>query len=305
MNSRAIIVIVNAHAGKPSMDDIGTRITAAFNQHGLAAEVLLAASGEEIAAHAREAMRAKPTCVVAGGGDGTISAVASHLVDTPVTLGVLPLGTLNHFAKDLGLPQELDAAVANIAAGRVATVDVGTVNERVFLNNSSLGLYPRLVRMREQQQETLGRGKWPAFVWAAFLVLRRFAFVSVELDVDGVRVVRRAPLVFIGNNQYAVKGLDIGSRERLDRGELSLYIPRALTRWGLLRMGLRALLGLAPEIDFEAATATTIRIASRRATLHVAADGEVETMSTPLNYAIHPRALKVIVPDDPSPARAD
>lgn len=279
------------------MANIGPRLTAAFAAGKIAADVRFARTGAEVATHAEQALAGKPAFIVAGGGDGTLNTVAAKIAGTHTALGILPLGTFNHFAKDLGIPLELDAAVAIIAAGNTAVVDVGTVNNRIFLNNSSLGLYPRLVRVRERQQQTLGRGKWPAFAWAVFFVLRRFSFVSVELDVDAKREVRRTPVVFIGNNHYAVEGLHIGTRDRLDRGQLSLYIPTALTRLGLLRMGLRALLGgLPPDIDLEATAASAICIRSPRGSMHVAIDGEVQTMPMPLRYGIRPGALHVIVP---------
>src|SRR5476649_731552 len=109
---------------------------------------------------AKRALARGVDAVVAGGGDGTINAVASVLAGSSVALGVLPLGTLNHFAKDLNIPLDLDQAIATIARGTTAQVDVGDVNGRIFVNNSSLGLYPHIVRARDQQQRRLGRGKW-------------------------------------------------------------------------------------------------------------------------------------------------
>src|SRR5205823_8463154 len=116
--------------------------------------------------------------------------------------GVLPLGTLNHFAKDLGIPLELPDAVRNLVSGQPMAVDVGEVNGRIFLNNSGLGLYPDIVHDREKQQRRLGRGKWPAAVWAALAALRRFPFLSMRVTADGQRLARRTPFVFIGNNAY-------------------------------------------------------------------------------------------------------
>jgi len=124
--------------------------------------------------------------IVAGGGDGTISLVASALIDSGKVLGVLPLGTLNHFAKDLRIPIDFEEAAQNLVSGSTVKVDVGEVNGRIFLNNSTLGLYPTLVREREKQQR-LGWRKWPAFVWAAIAALRRYPFVSVRVSVDGNR----------------------------------------------------------------------------------------------------------------------
>jgi len=234
---------------------------------------------------------------VAGGGDGTINAVASKMVDSGVPFGVLPMGTLNHFAKDLGIPLELESAVRNLAEGRPRAVDVGEVNDRIFLNNSGLGLYPDMVHDREKQQRRLGRGKWLAALWAGVAALRRFPFLSMRLIVDGQRLARRTPFVFIGNNVYTMEGLSIGERERLDGGVLSLHVAQHPTRLGLLRFAIGALLGrLGDERDFDIVQAAEMEIETRRRQLRVATDGEVTTMDAPLRYRIRPGALQVLVP---------
>jgi diacylglycerol kinase family enzyme len=235
--------------------------------------------------------------VVAGGGDGTINAVASALAGSGVALGVLPLGTLNHFAKDLGISQVLDDAIRTVAEGKRVQVDVGAVNDRIFLNNSSLGLYPDIVRHREKQQHRLGRGKWTAAAWATLAALRRYPFLNVALAVDGAEHDRVTPFVFIGNNEYTMEGWSIGARERLDRGKLSLYVAQRPGRLGLLRFAFRALCGkLAQERDFDVMLSDKFDIATRHRHLRVATDGEVNIMKTPLRYRIMPGALTVIVP---------
>jgi diacylglycerol kinase family enzyme len=246
---------------------------------------------------ARKAVEEGAQLVVAGGGDGTINAVASVLVDTDTALGVLPLGTLNHFAKDLGIPQVLEEAIANVAKGKPVQVDVGAVNDRIFLNNSSLGLYPDIVRHREKQQHRLGRGKWPAAAWATIAALRRYPFLKVKLAVDGAQHERITPFVFIGNNEYSMQGLAIGERECLDGGKLSLYVAQRPGRLGLLRFAFRALCGrLAQDRDFDVMLSEKFDIATRHRHLRVATDGEVTLMTTPLRYRIMPAALTVIVP---------
>jgi diacylglycerol kinase family enzyme len=235
--------------------------------------------------------------VVAGGGDGTINAVASVMAGSGVAFGVLPMGTLNHFAKDLGIPLALDEAVRNVAQGKAIQVDVGEVNDRIFLNNSSLGLYPDIVRDREKQQHRLGRGKWLAAAWATIAALRRFPFLNVRVGIDGVQHARRTPFVFIGNNEYIMRGLAIGARARLDRGVLSLYVAQRPGRLGLLRFAWRALFGrLAQERDFDVMLSDKISIETHHRRLRVATDGEVSIMATPLHYRIVPGALTVIVP---------
>ena len=139
---------------------------------GFLVSLAIARDGAGIVAEARGAMALRPGCIVAGGGDGTVNAVAAHVVGTSTRLGVLPMGTLNHFARDAGIPSNLGSAIACIAVGHTRAVDVARVNDQIFLNNSSLGLYPTIVKMRDEQQQRLGRGKWPAFLWALVMALR-------------------------------------------------------------------------------------------------------------------------------------
>ena len=269
-----------------------------FASHGLDARVTLAASGQDMISAAKAALADGLPIVVAGGGDGTINAVASVLAGTDTRFGVLPLGTLNHFAKDMGIPLTLDDAIANIARGIAKRVDVGEVNDRVFLNNSSLGLYPDMVRDREKQQRRLGRGKWLAALWATLGALRRYPFLNVRLRLaDGQEHARRTPFVFIGNNEYTMQGFSIGERSRLDGGRLSLYVAQRPGRLGLLRLAWSALCGrLAQERDFDVLGTESMQVDTRHKHLPVATDGEVTVMATPLRYRIRPRALNVIVP---------
>ncbi len=290
-------VIINASSGTDDKKQAVEYLEEMFAARGLEASVSLARSGEEIIEMARRAVKDNRQPIVAGGGDGTISAVAAQLINTDRTLGVLPLGTLNHFAKDLKIPLELEDAAQTIIEGHAVEVDVGEVNGRVFLNNSSLGLYPSIVHDREQQQQTLGRGKWPSFFRAALSALKRYPFLNVRLHVDEKELARRTPFVFIGNNEYVMESFDIGSRSCLDAGKLSLYIAHRTGRIGLLRLAWRALFGgLRDEEDFDALCTKEIWIETRRRKLRVATDGEVTLMETPLHYRVLPRALRVIVP---------
>lgn len=292
-----IPVILNARAGARESEESADNLRALFRAVGLEAQLLVAGEGESVVELTRRALRDQPRMVVAGGGDGTINSVATVLVGTDVALGVLPMGTLNHFARDLRIPYDLEGAVRNLATGDAAQIDVGEVNGRVFLNNSSLGLYPSLVHHREQQQERLGRGKWTAFFWAALLVLRRYPLLSVRVRMDNTDLIRRTPLVFVGNNVYDMEGLNIGMRARMDAGTLSLYIPRRAGRLGLIRIAIRALFGRLRAVnDFDSLRATEFRIETRRKYVRVATDGEVTGMATPLHYKIRSGALRVIVP---------
>jgi YegS/Rv2252/BmrU family lipid kinase len=289
-------VIINASSGVGANDDLRQRLTDAFRAGGLDVNISLARSGAEVVELAGHAAHGSIDVVVAGGGDGTVNAVAGAILDHEKTFGVLPLGTLNHFAWDLNIPFDLEAAVQTIVAGHTIEVDVGDVNGRAFVNNSSLGLYPKIVREREKQQR-LGYGKWPAFAWAALAVLRRYPFLDVRLQVEGKEFHRRTPFVFVGNNEYLIESLSIGGRECLNSGQLSLYITNRSGRLGLIRIALSALVGrLREEKDFLALSTQEVWIATRHKAVLVALDGEVEVLATPLHYRVRPRALRVIVP---------
>ena len=295
---RRVIVILNAGSGVDGNDaERAERIAALFAVAGADAEVELARHGSELARLIEAAIARRPDVIVAGGGDGSVSCVAAALAGGTIALGVLPLGTLNHFAKDLGIPVDLADAVAVVAEGRIGRVDVGEVNGRVFVNNSSLGLYPDIVRDRERQQKRLGRGKWPALLWATISALRRYPFLGVSLVVDGKAVSRRTPFVFIGNNEYLMEGFAIGERSGMENGLLSLYVAQRPGRLRLLLLALRAFVGrLRQARDFDAMLATEIAVQSRHRRLRVATDGEVTVMTPPLAYRIRPASLLVVRP---------
>ena len=292
-----IEVIINFGAGADGKEAIRDQLIKMFHAGGVDARVSLGHSGKEIVELARRAASSEVKVIVAGGGDGTISSVAAEVIGTKKVLGVLPLGTLNHFAKDLQISLELENAVQTIIAGHEIAVDVGEVNGRIFLNNSSLGLYPNIVHEREQKQR-LGGGKWPAFLWAAVSVFRRYPFLKIRLNVEGEELTLKTPFVFIGNNEYLMETLEIGRRACLDTGRLSMYVTNRMGRLGLIRLALRALFGgLHQETDFLALQAKEIWLGTKHRRLRVALDGEVTVMQPPLHYRIHPRGLRVLAPD--------
>jgi YegS/Rv2252/BmrU family lipid kinase len=286
---------MNRSAGGP--DDPRPRIVELFRMHGDEPHIVQPNDGDDIAAAAREAAAGSGQIVVAAGGDGTVSAVAAALAGTDKVLGVLPVGTLNHFAKDLRIPLDLEAAVRTIKEGTVAAVDVGEVNSRIFINNSSLGLYPQIVSRREAQQQRLARGKWPAFFWATIQALRRFPFLDLRIAFEGQEIFRRTAFLFVGNNEYEIAGFNLGSRACVNAGKLGLYLTHRTGRLGLFRLAFHALFGRVDQAkDFDVFRVTEARIETRRRRLLVALDGEVEKMETPLHYRIRPAALRVLVP---------
>ncbi len=292
-------VILNAAAGGDADKGASSeadRVRAAFEHAGLAATVTTSEPRSFVAA-VRDAAASDADVIVLGGGDGTLSAGAPALIGGAKALGVLPLGTLNHFAKDLGIPADLEAAVETIRAGRVEEVDVGEVNGRVFLNNSSIGLYPMAVEQREELRHRTGGGKWLAMLRASADVFRRIPLLEVTLPIEGREVRLTTPFVFVGNNRYEMSLLTLGTRSSLQGGELSVYAPRHGGRVALLQLAFRALVGrLDQERDFHSTAVTSIEIKTRRRSLRVSLDGEVTQMTSPIRFLIRPRALRVLAP---------
>jgi len=288
---------VNAAAGTArGRSDLDAELGELFRAAGCPAEIIVLRDGQNPADAGRDA-RTRASTVVAGGGDGTISGVAASLVGSQTAFGILALGTLNHFAKDLHIPLDLRQAVAVVAAGHLARVDVGQVNDRIFINNCSIGIYPSIVEEREALRDQ-GRRKWPAAALATLRVLRRYRGVTVRIDVEGRQKTWRTPFVFVGNNEYTIDGIRLGSRARLDQGKLFVYVaPRARTR-DLPKLLAMALAGRASRSGtFEIVSASELTIDTRTPRrVRVAVDGEVTTMSTPLRYRMCPGGLQVLVP---------
>lgn len=292
--------ILNGAAGSRPGAETCDLLARLFAESATPATIVVATRGAEVPRLARQAAKENTETIVAGGGDGTVNAVAAALVGTSSALGVLPLGTQNHFAKDLRIPMDLKGAVSCIVNRRVTSVDVGQVNGRIFLNNSSLGIYPRVVRQREEEQK-VGRSKWWAFLRAVVSVLSRYSSLHVHLQVNQQELVRDAPFVFVGNNQYEMEGFNIGERLRLDGGNLCVYVANHCTRSCLVRLALQALLGrLKKASDLDMMTARELFVRAKRRRMSVATDGEVNFLTTPLEYRIRPGALRVIVPALPA-----
>lgn len=290
-----IFVILNARSGNGNDQALSRRIHQMFVSGGLSAEVCLVQGGADITARIADAVSRHADVIVAGGGDGTVSTVAAALVGSDIALGILPLGTLNHFAKAVGVPMELDAAVRHIGTAQRIRVDVGEVNGHVFVNNSSLGLYPDFVHERDQEHRGIRRGKLMSALRAALSVFRSYPFLDVCLRLDGRELQRRTPFVFVGNNEYQMEGFALGNRESLTGGHLSLYTARRPGRFRLLQLVLRALVGqLKQARDFDALLTTEIVVGSRARQLRVATDGEVSFMKPPLHYRIRPASLTVL-----------
>lgn len=273
------------------------KFEATMQSHLPGAEILFTSPETPVADKVRKAVEHGVTLVVACGGDGTISEIAAALINTSATLAVIPSGTFNHFAKDLHIPLETDKALEVIATRHELLVDVGEVNGRCFVNNSGLGLYPDAVAMREARRQRGARKMTSAFI-AGMKSLMRYRLLAIRVLVDEETLLRRTPVVFVGNNEYVMDAPFEPTRASLTDGQLCLYIPHPHGRLKLVWFAIRAMFGKltsAPQFDVVRTSSFTIE---SRHHLRVSLDGEIETMQPPLEYRVLPRALRVLVPHD-------
>ena len=268
-----------------------------FALHGVQLTIFELHKDNSLKALAEEAIRQSYDVIVAAGGDGTINAVASVLVGhNIVKLGIIPRGTLNHFARALEIPTDMEKAVETIVAGHVKMIDVGQVNDQIFVNNSSVGLYPSIVRMRESLQNS-GLSKWPAAVWASVRIFSRFRRLSLELaPAHGDTIQHNTSMLFVGNNAYDTAFPSLGTRTSLEGGRIWIMMPKSATRSGLIASFLKMIFGRESSADATTMEVTKLTVKTKRRFLKVAIDGEVIQLRSPLEYSTRPKTLRVIVP---------
>jgi YegS/Rv2252/BmrU family lipid kinase len=235
--------------------------------------------------------------IIAAGGDGTIRSAAEIAIRENLTFGILPLGTLNHFAKDLNIPIDISESIEVIKRKNTITVDAAKANGKIFLNNTSIGLYPKVVKHREAQMEALGRNKWKAMLFALVSMFKRFPLFKIELTVNGKILNRTSPVIFIGNNKYEMDLFRLGTRRSIQKGKLSLYIVNCKTRVRFIFLLLNILFNrLKADEDFESYETRSLKIFTGRKKIQAALDGEVIKFDNSIEFEILPAALNVIVP---------
>jgi diacylglycerol kinase family enzyme len=302
---RRVDVIINVRSGTPGKEAAAERVTEYLSSRGMDARIELVRTPDGLPAAVERASTGDADIVVAGGGDGTIAAVASGVLDTPKVLGVLPLGTFNYFAQRIGVPLELDAALEVLAtATTTTTMSVGEVNGRVFLNNSSIGLYPAVLKQRETTYRKIGRSQAAAYLSVAFVLIQPPAFLNLQLTADGAALVRRTPLLFVGCNPHQMATFGIPGYECIEDGRLAMYITRPMSVAQLWRLALRGFFrGLHGASELEVICARDVQVTLRRKQVRVAMDGEIAQLNSPLRYRLRENALRVLTAAAPAPAQ--
>jgi diacylglycerol kinase family enzyme len=244
-----------------------------------------------------EVERGTPRVLVSG-GDGTLASASASLVDSPAELAILRGGTLNHFAKFVGVPEDMHEALDLAATGTARPFDVGCANDRLFLNTSSVGMYVTFVRTRERFERHLPYRI--ASLLAALRVLGRMPIFVTEVEHEGEKHIYRAPMLFIGIGERELRIPMLGERVPGGRHALHLLVAKGRSRTRLMALALAALargvqeVSRTPDLDSELLDSLVVNVRSRR--VHVGLDGEIVQFDTPLKYRIARDALNVVAP---------
>ena len=295
-----ICIVLNRGSGRRSRDAVA-RIRAAMDRHPGRFALRAVPRRADPGAVARRAAEEGVATLVAAGGDGTIGAVAEVAARQGLTLGVVPMGTFNFFARGLGLPEDLDAAMDLIARGPTRRVALAEVNGRVFLNNASLGLYPAILARREGTYRRWGRSRMAAH-WSVLATFARFHRpLSLRVVVDGKTIRTRTPLVFVARSGYQLERFGLRGAEEARDGRFALFLAPDSSRLQLLVFAVRlAWRSMREGRDYAFASGRSIDIETRSPRRLVARDGERERMEAPFRFRMLDDALSVIAPDDPA-----
>ncbi len=294
-----VAIILNRSAGSlvdRSLDAPVAAVRAAFEAEGATVD-LRVVEGADCRDAIERALDSDADRVIVGGGDGTVHTAVRLALPTGKPLGVLPLGTLNLLARDLGIPLEIGAAAQALASGQVRAIDVAEVNGEPYLNSSILGFYPTVVQERERHRKLHRLLKWPGAVVALVKTLYRLPMLDVRLDWGNGPRRMRTPILAVSNNPYDDGFGLILRRATLDGGRLGVYVAHERNAFALLRLMGRLVMGSWRQDEaLDSFTVTSLTVQGRRRTLKMVNDGEVRKMHGPLEYKIRPAALMVIAP---------
>ena len=297
LSTSKLALVLNGAAGKKdalaNQDKIRERLTPHVREY----VTYSVHNGADIAGAAQRAAREGAHVVVALGGDGTQSAVAGALAGSDTVMGVLPGGTFNYFARELGVGESLDAALDTLVAGHIRRVDVGDVNGRIFLNNASFGVYPKILQRREAVYKRWGRSRFAAY-WSVLLTLWDMRDpMHLSLTLDGAKRDFYTPLAFVARSAYQLENLGLEGAAAVRDGQLALFLAKGQSPRHLIAAAVRLVLGkTARGQDFDLLIADEILIETRQPRRLLAFDGEKERATGPFRLRVQRDALSVIVP---------
>ena len=302
-----LLFVVNAASGHNDPAQTRSTIESALKSAGRRADFFSARGAEvtQFAAEAAERAMRTSSAVIAVGGDGTINAVAQAAHSIGCAMGFVPQGTFNYFARTHAMPLTAEDAMPVLLRSRPEPVQVGLVNDRIFLVNASVGLYPELLEDREQFKSRFGRNRFVAGISALSTLLTTHRPLHLRIELDGVERDAPTPTLFVGNNRLQLEQLGLPESKALEQGRVAGVMLRKATTPALLWLWLRGAFGSLGEADtvetfsFDSMTVRQRRW-GRQTRLKVARDGEVSRMRSPLEIRVAPTPLFLIKPDGES-----
>lgn len=310
MPDAPLYIVLNAGSGHSDTETTCHTIADVLTAAGRAHEILRVEDPGrlgEIAAQAVAKAQQNNGIVVAAGGDGTLNAVAQATLGSGCRFGVIPRGTFNYFGRTHGISSDTAEATRALLNARVLPVQVGLVNDHVFLVNASLGLYPQLLEDREEQKQLHGRSRLVA-IWAALVtVFRGYRPMLIKLEREGRTHELRTLTLFVGNNRLQLEQIGLDA-EVVEDGKLAVIVLQPMPTWRLLWLlaqGAMGKLHQAQGVESFALTSLTVRPPSRRTRrMKVATDGEITRMNTPIEFRVAPEPLLLLKPIDAVPETA-
>jgi diacylglycerol kinase family enzyme len=290
-------IIMNRNSGADNKLALTEEIETAFTAHGWKVEFVLT-SRHDLRRRTQQAVAEAPGAIVVVGGDGTINTVASACVEVNRPLGLLPAGTFNFAARNLGVPTEVSEAVAVIVNGRVRQIDIGEINGRIFMCGAGLGLYARMLEQREQDKRRFGRSRVVAFFSGMRCLLRRHPLFRVELVADGQTQRHLTTTLFFGCNALQLEHFKaVAAAECPRHRKLAVLSLKLRSRWDVIVAAWAALIGRLDAVEItNAFCASTVRVQTRRRVLKLGIDGEIVRLRSPLDVTLRLGALQVFAP---------
>jgi diacylglycerol kinase family enzyme len=289
-------VIMNRGSGASDKSVLNRAIESAFESHGWQVEFIMVGR-RDLQSQTRRTVAQSPGTIVVAGGDGTINAVASACFEANRPFGILPAGTFNYVARNLGLPTDVSQAVSVVVNGLTRSVDVGEINRRLFLNNTGFGLYSNMIERREIDKRRFGRSRLVAVLSGARCLLGPHPIYEVDLVADGRSERFLTTTLIFGCNALQLENFNIAAADCLRHRKLAVLSVKRRSRWDIAVTAFAALIGRLDEVgNVDTFCASTVRVHTRRRALKVAIDGEIAILRPPLDVTLHPGGLQILAP---------
>lgn len=310
-SNAALFVVFNVGSGAGKAADVRTAIENGCAAAGRELHLMSVDDPQRLGAIAAEAVKRAQDCggiVVAAGGDGTINAVAQAVLPSGCAFGVLPQGTFNYFSRTHNIPFDTAQALQVLLHEAPQDVQVGLVNDRVFLVNASLGLYPKLLEERENWKHHLGRNRVVAFASAFATLMGSYRSLRLSIAAQGKPRKLRTPTLFVGNNALQMEQLGFALAQDINNGELAAIVLKPVGRVAMLGLLLRGALGQLGKSDRVLSFPFRSLLVNpawplRTSRIKVATDGEVTWLQLPLEFRVAPQPLRLIRPAGLAPER--